>query len=80
MRIRSGVFEMSGGQRGQRCPRCGHLLGGAGAQGEDFSVETVETLSREVRSLRETIARLRGAGAGRSATGSDTEAHTAVSR
>lgn len=76
-RIRSGVFEMSGGRQ---CPRCGHLLDGAGAQGEDLSVETVETLSREVRFLRETIARLRGAGAGRSATGADVEAHSAASR
>lgn len=68
---------MSGGPC---CPRCGHLLDGPGAQGEDLTLETVETLSREVRFLRETIARLRGAGAGRQEAAVPVQADRAASR
>ncbi|MGQ0840928.1 MAG: hypothetical protein ACT4N7_20440 [Actinokineospora sp.] len=64
---------MSGGRC---CPQCGLPTGEPPG---DFTGDTVESLSREVRVLRETIARLRGAGAGRSDTGPHARVHPAAS-
>lgn len=65
---------------GQCCPRCGHLLDAPWTHGVDFQLDTIETLHREVRFLRETIARLRGGGAGRSDAGPLATNHPTASR
>jgi hypothetical protein len=46
------------------CPHCGCPLDATHAQ--LASTEVIESLSREVQHLRETVARLRGAGGARS--------------
>lgn len=50
----------------RRCPCCGYQWDVPNVHGrEDFSTELVESMGREIRYLRETVAKLRGAYAGR---------------
>lgn len=44
------------------CPYCAYPLGMAEAQRSTTDAQAIEQLSREVRQLRETVARLRGSG------------------
>jgi hypothetical protein len=51
----------------RRCPCCGYLWDVPNVHGrEDFTTDLVESMGREIRYLRETVAKLRGAYAVRS--------------
>ncbi len=50
------------------CPYCGYPLTTAAPARHAVDGDTIETLSQEVRQLRETVARLRGTAQGRAAT------------
>lgn len=53
--------------RNTSCPYCGYPLTTAEPDRVAVDGDTIESLSQEVRRLRETVARLRGAGEGRTA-------------
>ena len=62
----------------QRGPGCGYRWDGPTVHGrDDFSTTLLESMTREIRYLRETVAQLRGIGRGRS-TSTAKQAHQAA--
>lgn len=53
--------------RSTSCPYCGYPLTTAEPARRAVDGDTIECLSQEIRQLRETVARLRGLGDGRTA-------------
>jgi transcription initiation factor IIE alpha subunit len=63
--------------RSTSCPYCGYPLTTAEPTRRAVDGDTIETLSQEIRQLRETVARLRSAGDGRTTSARSAEPRTA---